>query len=85
MKDELEKGKISNATMIEHTATSNDLQLGESLIEEDRDSSLSTSTMSHKLILAHSMAAILAGGVFSYDSVIDGASISMLTFLLHFG
>ena len=85
MKDELEKQEISSATMIEQVDTSNDLQLGESLIEKDRDSSLWASAMSHKLVLAHSIAALLAGGVFGYDSVINGASISMPAFLLYFG
>lgn len=61
------------------------LQLGESLVEKDRDSSLYASAMSHKRILAHSVAALLAGGVFGYDSVINGASISMPAFLLYFG
>lgn len=85
MKDELEKQEVSSATMIEQVETNNDLQLGESLIEKDRDSSLWASATSHKLILAHSIAALLAGGVFGYDSVINGASISMPAFLLYFG
>ncbi|KAL1651650.1 hypothetical protein SLS61_005312 [Didymella pomorum] len=92
MKDEFEKKEVSNATMIENVAANDsgltsysDLQLGESLIEKDRDSSLCASAMSHKRILAHSIAALLAGGVFGYDSVINGASISMPAFLLYFG
>ncbi|KAF2623270.1 general substrate transporter [Macroventuria anomochaeta] len=71
--------------MIEHVAIDSDLQLGESLVEKDRDSSLWASAISHKLILAHSIAAFLAGGVFGYDSVINGASISMPAFILYFG
>ncbi|KAH6629329.1 general substrate transporter [Boeremia exigua] len=85
MTDRLEKQEASSATMIEHVATDNDLQLGESLIEKDRNSSLWASARSHKLILLHSIAAFLAGGVFGYDSVINGASISMPAFLLYFG
>jgi MFS family permease len=37
------------------------------------------------MILGYSVAAFLAGGVFGYDSVINGASISMPAFLLYFG
>lgn len=85
MKGELDKQEISSATMIEDVASDNDLQLGESFIEKDRTSSLWASASSHKLVLAHSVAAFLAGGVFGYDSVINGASISMPAFLLYFG
>ena len=84
-KDELEKQEVSSATMIENVASDSDLQLGESLVEEDRNSSLWTSAKSHKMILFYSVAAFLAGGVFGYDSVINGASISMPAFLLYFG
>ncbi|KAJ4355271.1 hypothetical protein N0V95_003101 [Ascochyta clinopodiicola] len=85
MKDELEKQEVSSATMIENVANDSDLHFGEDLVEKDRDSSLWASAMSHKLVLAHSIAAFLAGGVFGYDSVINGASISMPAFLLYFG
>lgn len=85
MNEEMEKQEISRATMIEDVANDSDLQLGERLIEEDRNSPLWASALSHKLILAHSVAAFLAGGVFGYDSVINGASISMPAFLLYFG
>ncbi|KAF1926886.1 general substrate transporter [Didymella exigua CBS 183.55] len=71
--------------MIEDVINDSDLQLGESLIEKERDQSLWASAMSHKRILAHSLAALLAGGVFGYDSVINGASLSMPAFLLYFG
>lgn len=85
MKDELEKQETFSATMIENVVNDSDLRLGESLVEKDRESSLWASAMSHKLVLAHSVAAFLAGGVFGYDSVINGASISMPAFLLYFG
>ncbi|KAF3041898.1 hypothetical protein E8E12_005761 [Didymella heteroderae] len=91
MQNELEKQEVSSATMIENVVNDNDLigdndlRLGESLIEKDRNSTLWASAMSHKRILAHSIAALFAGGVFGYDSVINGASISMPAFLLYFG
>ncbi|KAJ4312512.1 hypothetical protein N0V94_007405 [Neodidymelliopsis sp. IMI 364377] len=85
MEDKLEKQEVSSATMTEDIAYGSDLQQGESLVEQERNSSLWVSAMSHKLVLAHSVAAFLAGGVFGYDSVINGASISMPAFLLYFG
>lgn len=85
MGDELEKQETFGATMVEDLDFDRDLQQGETLLEKERDSSLWVSAMSHKLILAHSIAAFLGGGVFGYDSVINGASISMPAFLLYFG
>lgn len=85
MEDDFEK---RDTTMIEDVTNDSDLgdlQLGENLVEQDRASSLWASAMSHKRILAHAIAALLAGGVFGYDSVINGASISMPAFLLYFG
>ncbi|KAH7066948.1 general substrate transporter [Paraphoma chrysanthemicola] len=85
MSIELEKQEMSAATMVEDVANDQDLQLGESLIEKERASSVWASAKAHKIILAHSIAAFFAGGVFGYDSVINGASISMPAFMLYFG
>ncbi|KAH8634165.1 hypothetical protein IG631_09565 [Alternaria alternata] len=86
MKVKTEKQEASSASMIEAVDDNeNDLRTGERLAEKDRDSTLWSSSVSHKRILLHSIAALLAGGVFGYDSVINGASISMPAFLLYFG
>ena len=86
MEVKTEKQEASSASMIEAVDDNeNDLRIGERLVEKDRDSTLWSSSVSHKRILLHSIAALLAGGVFGYDSVINGASISMPAFLLYFG
>lgn len=85
MGSELEKQEMATTTKVEDVAHDHDLQIGEHLLEEERHHSLWQSAMSHKIILVHSIAAFLAGGVFGYDSVINGASISMPAFLLYFG
>ena len=83
--DEHQKKEVPSATMTENVANDPDVQLGKSLVEKGRESSLWTSAKAHKMILLYSCAAFLAGGVFGYDSVINGASMSMPAFLLHFG
>lgn len=90
MYDNTLKDEKASATMLEDLSSKNltmndDLALGEEILEKERDETLWQSAMSHKLILAHSTAAFLAGGVFGYDSVVNGASISMPAFLLYFG
>ncbi|RAQ98716.1 MFS general substrate transporter [Stemphylium lycopersici] len=73
MNGDAEKQNVPGAAMIEDIASDDVLQLGKSLVEKDRVSSLWTSATSQGRILAHTIAALLAGGVFGYDSVINGA------------
>lgn len=76
---------LEDLTSIKSSHADTDLALGEQLLEKEREASLWQSALAHKRILAHSIAALLAGGVFGYDSVINGASMSMPAFLLYFG
>ena len=62
-----------------------DEQLGEHLFEEERNYGLWKAVTSHKRIIFHSIAAFGAGMVFGYDTIANGASISMPSFMLAFG
>lgn len=63
----------------------NDEALGEQIFEAERAYSLWTSIKAHKRILLHCSAAFFAGMVFGYDTIANGASISMPAFLIYFG
>ncbi|KAH6676746.1 general substrate transporter [Halenospora varia] len=62
-----------------------DEQLGEQLFEEERKYTLGQAIVAHKRIVFHSIAAFGAGMVFGYDTIANGASISMPGFMLTFG
>ncbi|KAJ5999946.1 general substrate transporter [Penicillium waksmanii] len=55
------------------------------LLENERHVGLWKAAMSNKTLLLHCTAAFFAGMVFGYDSIVNGASISMPAFLIYFG
>lgn len=67
------------------TTMTRDEQLGERLFEVERKYTLWQAVKTHKLILLHCVAAFGAGTVFSYDTIANGATISMPAFELYFG
>jgi hypothetical protein len=83
--------KMSNPKVpaFEHLDVSQNLthdeQLGEQIFEEERQYSLWQAIKAHKRIIFHSIAAFGAGSVFGYDTIANGATISMPGFLLYFG
>lgn len=75
-------------TAFEHVDNANmtqDEQLGERLFEEERGYGLWKAVTTHKRIILHSTAAFGAGMCFGYDTIANGASISMPSFELAFG
>jgi MFS family permease len=74
--------------VFEHVDDANlirDEQLGEELFEQERNYGLWKAVVTHKRIILHSVAAFGAGMVFGYDTIANGASISMPSFMLSFG
>lgn len=67
-----------------HTLTA-DEQLGEQISNAERQHSLWQAVKAHKRILLHSIAAFGAGMVFGYDTIANGATISMPGFEIYFG
>ncbi|TVY81732.1 Maltose permease MAL61 [Lachnellula suecica] len=70
---------------VDDATLSRDEQLGELLFEEERKYGLWKAIRAHKRIIFHSIAAFGAGMVFGYDTIANGASISMPSFELTFG
>lgn len=62
-----------------------DEQLGERIFEEERGHGLWKAVTVHRRVVLHSAAAFGAGMVFGYDTIANGASISMPSFMLTFG
>ncbi|CZR69445.1 related to MFS sugar permease [Phialocephala subalpina] len=60
-------------------------QLGEQLFDAERQYTLWTAIRTHKRILLHCTAAFGAGMCFGYDTIANGATISMPGFELYFG
>jgi MFS family permease len=84
--------KIKDSVSAEHVpdasslkADQQDVQRGYELLELEREASLVQASIANYRILLHCLAAFCAGMVFGYDSIVNGASISMPSFLLYFG
>jgi MFS family permease len=67
------------------TTLTQDEQTGEQLFELERQYSLWKAVTMHKRILVYCIAAFGAGGVFGYDTIANGATVSMPSFMLYFG
>jgi MFS family permease len=67
------------------TTMMRDEQLGEEIFENERKYTLWQAVKAHKRILWHCIAAFGAGTVFGFDSIANGATISMPSFLMYFG
>lgn len=60
-------------------------QLGEQIFEAERQHSLWQAVKTHKRIILHTTAAFGAGMAFGYDTIANGATISMPGFQIYFG
>ncbi len=77
------KGAEFEHVDMSHSLTRNE-QLGKQLFEEERQYSLWTAVATHKRIILHCVAAFGAGMCFGYDTIANGATISMPGFELYF-
>lgn len=57
----------------------------EPTVDEEADHTLWQSAVYHRRVLLFAMSSFLAGGVFGYDIVVNGATVSMPSFLIYFG
>jgi len=60
-------------------------QLGDRISDAERQETLWQAVKTHKRIILHSTAAFGAGMVFGYDTIANGATISMPGFEIYFG
>jgi MFS family permease len=67
------------------TTLTQDEQLGKEIFETERQYTLWQTIKTNKRILLHCIAAFGAGTVFGYDTIANGATISMPSFLIYFG
>lgn len=70
---------------VDEADVARDEQLGEELFEQERNYGLWKAITTNKRIILHSVAAFGAGMVFGYDTIANGATISMPSFMLTFG
>ncbi|RDW69283.1 MFS general substrate transporter-53 [Coleophoma cylindrospora] len=84
MADKMETTSFEHVNTLD-TAMTHDERSGEMLFERERDLNLWQAIRTHKRILVHCIAAFGAGMVFGYDTIANGASISMPAFLAYFG
>lgn len=77
-----EKKDQPATTMVDDVKGDNPMQ---QLLEAERKTGLWGAATQNKRLIIHSIAAFFAGMVFGYDSIVNGASISMPSFLLYFG
>ncbi len=80
------QSKSSSAERLNGSVTlSMDEKLGEQISEEERRYTFWRAIVAHRRILLHSVAAFAGGMVFGYDTIANGATISMPGFMLFFG
>lgn len=77
-----EKGDQPATTLVDDVKSDNPMH---QLLEAEQKNGLWGAATQNKRLIIHSIAAFFAGMVFGYDSIVNGASISMPSFLLYFG